>query len=91
MQLTAYQRREIIEDILDLQIFTTMNSLLKDKVLENTESLQANSSAKKLAEEKLALIKEHLTQLQNSNEKMIEEKKQRISDTEREVARIEYD
>jgi len=91
MQLTAYQRREIIEDILDLQIFTTMNSLLKDKVLENTESLQANSSAKKLAEEKLALIKEHLTQLQNSNEKMIEEKKQRISDTEREVARLEYD
>jgi DNA repair exonuclease SbcCD ATPase subunit len=91
MQLTAYQRREIIEDILDLQIFTTMNSLLKDKVLENTESLQANSSAKKLAEEKLTLIKEHLTQLQNSNEKMIDEKKQRILETSKEVARIEYD
>lgn len=91
MQLTAYQRREIIEDILDLQIFTTMNSLLKDKVLENTESLQANSSTKKLAEEKLALIKEHLTQIQNNNEKFIEEKKLRILETSKEVGRLDHD
>ena len=33
MQLPSGQRRDIIEDLLDLQIFTTMNSLLKDKVL----------------------------------------------------------
>ena len=32
MQLPAAQRREIVETLLDLQIFTTMNSVLKDKV-----------------------------------------------------------
>ena len=37
MQLSTSQRREIIEDLLDLQIFTKMNSLLKDKALMNTE------------------------------------------------------
>ena len=42
MQLSAGQRREIIEDLLDLQIFTTMNSLLKDKVLKNTDSISKN-------------------------------------------------
>jgi DNA repair exonuclease SbcCD ATPase subunit len=31
MQLTSYQRREVIEDILDIRIFSTMNQLLKDK------------------------------------------------------------
>jgi len=90
MQLNAFQRREIIEDILDLQIFTTMNSLLKDKVLENSESLTSVSSAKKLAEEKMALIKEHLTQLQNNNEKLIEEKKQRILETKQEIDRLDH-
>ena len=39
MQLTAAQRREIIEDLLDLQIFTTMNSLLKDKISTNNERI----------------------------------------------------
>ena len=34
MQLPAFTRREIIEDILDIQIFTTMNSVLKDKIIE---------------------------------------------------------
>lgn len=91
MQLNAYQRREIIEDILDLQIFTTMNSLLKDKVLENTESLTSTTSAKKLAEEKMTLIKEHLTQIQNNNEKLIEEKKLRILETSKEVGRLDHD
>ena len=33
MQLPAGQRREIIEDLLDLQIFTTMNSILKERIL----------------------------------------------------------
>ena len=50
MQLTAYQRREIIEDLLDLQIFTTMNSLLKNKALINAEGIQSSGLEKKLIE-----------------------------------------
>lgn len=39
MQLTAASRREVIEDLLDIQVFTTMNTLLKSRVAENKESL----------------------------------------------------
>lgn len=88
MQLSAYQRREIIEDLLDLQIFTTMNSLLKDKILINSEGLQSSSAEKKLIEEKIVLIKEHLTELQNNNEKLIDDKKARIIETNEQIQKL---
>lgn len=40
MQLTAANRREVIEDLLDIQIFTTMNTLLKEKVVSNKSEIQ---------------------------------------------------
>lgn len=88
MQLSAYQRREIIEDLLDLQIFTTMNSLLKDKVLINSERIQTLSSEKKIIEEKISLIKEHLSELQSNNEKFIEEKKARVIETNEQIQKL---
>lgn len=88
MQLAAHQRREIIEDLLDLQIFTSMNSLLKDKVLTNNESSIIVASEKKLTEEKIALVKEHLVELQNNNDKMIEEKKSRIVETNEQIEKL---
>lgn len=88
MQLSAYQRREIIEDLLDLQIFTTMNSLLKDKVLINSERIQTLSSEKKIIEEKITLIKEHLSELQSNNEKFIDEKKTRIVETNEQIQKL---
>jgi DNA repair exonuclease SbcCD ATPase subunit len=81
MQLTAGQRREIIEELLDLQIFTTMNLLLKDKIQTNSEKISQTNADKKLIEEKLILVKEHLAELRSTNEKFIEEKQQRIQET----------
>lgn len=88
MQLTAGQRREIIEDLLDLQIFTTMNLLLKDKVNLNNESINELTSNKKLLEEKISLMKEHLVKIQNSNEKLIEEKQSRIAETNEQIEKL---
>ena len=42
MQLPAQHRREVIEDLLDIQIFSTMNTLLKDRVSTNKTSFQDN-------------------------------------------------
>ena len=81
MQLPAGQRREIIEDLLDLQIFTTMNSILKDKISSNNDELANIASDQKVVTEKIKLIPEHLLEKQNSNEKIIAEKKERIADT----------
>jgi DNA repair exonuclease SbcCD ATPase subunit len=88
MQLSAAQRREIIEDLLDLQIFTKMNLLLRDKVLNNSERITFYSSEKKLIEEKISLIKSHLDELQNNNDKIIEEKKSRITETVHQIEKL---
>ena len=40
MQLKAGERRAVIEDLLDIQIFTVMNTLLKEKVSANKEEIQ---------------------------------------------------
>jgi DNA repair exonuclease SbcCD ATPase subunit len=78
MQLPAFRRREIIEDLLDLQIFSTMNILLKNDVSLNTENIAECNSNKKLVEQKIKLIKEHLIEIQNNTQQIIEEKKSLI-------------
>ena len=83
MQLSSSQRRDIIEDLLDLQIFTTMNALLKDKVQFNNEHIVKNNNNRKLIEEKLKLITEHLAEMQSNNEQLILEKKSRIEETDK--------
>jgi DNA repair exonuclease SbcCD ATPase subunit len=81
MQLPAGQRREVIEDLLDLQIFTTMNSILKDKIQINNDTLTEIASNQKVVTEKIKLVCEHLLEKQNSNEKIIAEKKSVIEET----------
>ena len=81
MQLPTGQRREIIEDLLDLEIFTVMNTLLKTKITDNNELVSNITSEQKVINEKIKLIREHLIEKQNSNEKIIEEKISRIEET----------
>lgn len=81
MRLSAAQRREITEDLLDLQIFTTMNALLKDKISDNNEAIRQCNNDITLAKEHIELLRKHIINVNNSNEKNIEDKKQRIVDT----------
>ena len=59
MELPAWQRREVIEDLLDIQIFSTMNTLLKDKVNTNKEDITENSYQQDLIKNQLDSAKEH--------------------------------
>jgi len=85
MQLSSGQRREIIEDLLDLQIFTVMNSILKDKVLINSENIYEVNTSKKLVNSKIELTKSHLQELQINNNKLVEEKEKNIKDTNKKI------
>ena len=53
MQLTPLQRREVIEDILDIRIFSTMNSLLKEKAQETKDAISRTESDIKSAKDKV--------------------------------------
>lgn len=85
MQLSASQRREIIEDLLELNIFTVMNSLLKDKILINNSNIEDCVNNKKLLESKIEMTQQHMKELQKNNEKVIEEKKSSITKTENQI------
>lgn len=85
MQLPAGQRRDIIEDLLDLQIFTAMNQVLKEKIYLNDDEVRKFESEKKVLSSKIELMRQHLKEMQDNDTLIIEEKKQRISDAEEEI------
>ena len=59
MELTAAARREVIEDLLDIQVFSTMNSILKDKVSENKQAIANCASDMNLIQSKIFMVMEH--------------------------------
>jgi DNA repair exonuclease SbcCD ATPase subunit len=89
MQLPAAQRRTIIEDLLDLQVFTTMNNLLKDNVQENAEALQTNSNEQRLINAKIKMVREHLSEMQSKSEQFIKEKRVALKDVQTKISEAE--
>jgi DNA repair exonuclease SbcCD ATPase subunit len=88
MQLPGGQRREIIEDLLDLQIFTVMNSLLKDKILANSGDITTTLNDKKIIESKIELTKQHMQQVSDSTINTIKEKETLIIQTENQIKEL---
>ena len=80
MQLPTGQRREVIEDLLDLQIFTTMNTLLRDKVATNTAKLTELDTQTKILEERIDMMKKHRTQIEENNNRLLVEKQEKIDE-----------
>jgi len=80
MQLPTGQRREIIEDLLDLQIFSVMNTILKQKVSENKEQIRDIKYHADLCQEKIRLQKEYINSVKVNNDKQIETHKTRIAE-----------
>lgn len=84
MQLPAQHRREVIEDLLDIQIFSTMNNLLKEKITNNKNDLMQVKYDVDLVKTKIDSAKEH----NESIRRMKESEVSRIKDKMRE--RIEF-
>lgn len=78
MRLPVVQRREIIEDILDIQIFSTMNVVLKDKIRENRDELKEFDYQLDLLNEKIQLQKNYLLELDKKNKADIVKKEEKI-------------
>jgi DNA repair exonuclease SbcCD ATPase subunit len=78
MQLSAQNRREVIEDLLDIQIFSTMNSLLKEKVTQNQLTIQHTNSGIELTYEKIKLKNEHHSIMQKSVDEQLDKMRQEL-------------
>ena len=82
MQLPSMHRREVIEDLLDIQIFSTMNSILKNKIQVLGVSINDTSYNIKLIKEKITLNEEMMNTLKTNSDNAIKEKRAIITETE---------
>ena len=80
MRLPLAQRREIIEDILDIQVFSTMNVLLKDKIRENNEEVREIDYQIDLLKDKIELQKQHMLTLEKRTQEEIDRKQEKIKE-----------
>ena len=78
MQLKQSDRRAIVEDLLDIQIFSSMNMILKQKNSELKGDFQQNENQRKLNESQTKMQQEYIERLKQDNESIIFDKTQDI-------------
>ena len=80
MKLPGAQRRDIIEDILDIQVFSTMNVLLKDKMRENNVELRDIDYQLDLLKDKIEIQKQNMLSLQQRTQDEIDRKQEKVNE-----------
>ena len=71
MQLKAADRRDIIEDLLDIQIFSSMNNILKAYAIDNKIKIDETKLARDLLENKIDLKENYILQLKRKTKTLI--------------------
>jgi DNA repair exonuclease SbcCD ATPase subunit len=80
MQLPGGQRRDVIEDILDIRVFSTMNTLLKQRMQETKDEIAATEAALALARERVTAQQKTITLLQESRASNVSAVSKKIED-----------
>jgi DNA repair exonuclease SbcCD ATPase subunit len=88
MQLKTKDRREVIEDLLDIQIFSSMNNILKSRFSELKTEYTENRYALDLNKEKATIQNDYLKTLKRDNQSRIEEYNIKISNLESQIAEL---
>ena len=78
MQLPTAHRREVIEDLLDIKIFSSMNVLIKDKIRSLREETRTLELKRDSLKDKLKMQREFIEQIEQSSKNDIKEKKEQI-------------
>ena len=89
MQLPLGHRREIIEDILDIQIFSIMNGVLKNKILENKTNISDIDNRLEMEKLRIKMQQEYIKTLENDKNKKITEVNALIETATTEINTIE--
>ena len=79
MQLTATNRREVIEDLLDIKIFSSMNSLIKDKIRQMREENRTLELKKDSLNDKVKMQSNFIEEIEQQGKGRIEDNKQKIT------------
>ena len=85
MQLTSSNRREVIEDLLDIRIFSAMNNILKDNIKEKKSQVKSLDLKKETLKDKMKMQKEFIEELENRGNANINANKEKITNLFKEV------
>ena len=91
MQLKARHRREVVNEILDIQIFSIMNLLMRERIKTLTTDLRENEYQCDLAEEKITMQEKYIEDTKNNKKSLITEKTNLIAGNEEEIFKQEAD
>ena len=85
MQLTTSNRREVIEDLLDIRIFSAMNGLVKDKIREKKDQIKSLDLKRDTLKDKMKMQQNFIEQLENRGNANINANKEKIANLDKEV------
>ena len=85
MQLSAQNRRDVIEDLLDINVFSKMNGLLKEKNGLLKENIKDNDYTFELTKDKIELQKKYIKEVEDLSNGQIEEKQDEIEEAENQI------
>jgi DNA repair exonuclease SbcCD ATPase subunit len=85
MQLSTAHRREVIEDLLDIKIFSSMNNIIKEKIRSVKEDIKVLGLKKESLLDKVQMQEEFIEELENRGKDNISNNKQKISDLDKEI------
>ena len=80
MQLSAANRREVIEDLLDIRIFSTMNTVIKEKIRTIRENIKVLELKKESLIDKVEMQKNFIDELEQRGKKNIKDKESKIGE-----------
>jgi len=86
MQLSAPHRREVIEDLLDIKVFSSMSEILKDKLKVSRERIKVLELKKESVADKIVMQKRFIKQIEEEGENEIITKRQKIIDCDTKFA-----
>ena len=85
MQLTTANRREVIEDLLDIRIFSAMNNLIKDHIRTKKEQIKSLTLKKDTVKDKMKMQQDFIEELENRGNANIDANNQKIDKLDAEV------
>ncbi len=86
MQLTTTNRREVIEDLLDIRIFSAMGNLIKDKIREKKEQIKSLDLKKQTIRDKMKMQQNFIEELENRGNANIDSNNVKIDKLDEEVS-----
>jgi DNA repair exonuclease SbcCD ATPase subunit len=85
MQLKSVERRRLVEDLLDISIFSTMQDILKKKVTQHNIDVRETKHETELLEERISGLNEQMSLLQKNRDKKIAKYENTIQETQNNI------